>query len=200
LDLGCGQGWYASALSKQGYAVTGVDASAGQIEKAREFAQQQGLALTFHVSGASSLPFDDEKFDFAYSINVLHHILVEADRKRAFAELLRVLKPGGVFFLHEINTENPIFRLYMSYVFPLINRIDEGDERWLLPSRLPVIEGASWAPHVEFFTFLPDFLPERVSRALGPLERWLESSKYLRRFSAHFLAVLVKPPGAKVQR
>ncbi|TPV97238.1 MAG: methyltransferase domain-containing protein [Myxococcales bacterium FL481] len=192
LDLGCGQGWYATAMAREGFAIAGVDMSAGQVAKARAYAQAAGVELDCSVASAAEIPFEDESFDFVYSINVVHHILSEADRQSTYAEIRRVLKPGGMFFLHEMNTINPVFRLYMSYVFPLINSIDEGNERWVLPNALPQVSGAHWASDVDYFTFIPDFVPAWLLRWLAPVERVLEELPFSRRQSAHFMACLVR--------
>jgi hypothetical protein len=88
-----------------------------------------------------------------------------------------------------MNVENPIFRVYMSYIFPLLKSIDEGTELWLLPSRLPEIDGGAWQPERVYFTFLPEFLPSLGHRMFEPLERWMERSG-LRRYAAHYMAAL----------
>ena len=197
LDIGCGQGWYAIELARRGHTVTGVDASAGQISAARAEAERAGVTLDLHVASAGSLPFPDETFDVAYAVNVLHHVIDLDERERAFGEIVRVLRSGGRFFLHEMNTRNPLFRTYMSYVFPLLRRIDEGNEAWIHPRRLPVVAGARWLPDIDWFTFLPDFLPARLLAWLAPLERRLERSPWLRELSAHYLAVLEKEPATR---
>jgi hypothetical protein len=46
---------------------------------------------------------------------------------------------------------------------------------------------------VEYFTFLPDFLPEALLTLLRPLEAWLEAS-FLRGLSAHYVACFRKAP------
>ena len=102
-----------------------------------------------------------------------------------------MLKPGGLFFLHEINVENPLFRFYMSYWFPLLCDIDEGTEEWIKPSRLPRVEGAVWSRDVDYFTFLPDFTPRAALRALTSVEARLERSS-IRSWSAHYAASLRK--------
>ncbi|HEY8947067.1 MAG TPA: class I SAM-dependent methyltransferase, partial [Polyangiaceae bacterium] len=192
LDLGCGQGWYLAEFVRRGYSMDGADYSAGQIEQAGRYLRGAGLNAGALVrADAQALPFEDASYDFVYSINAFHHMLAPGAQQRAFREAVRVLRPGGVFVLHEMNTENPVFRLYMGYVFPLLKRIDEGNEEWLLPSALPEVHGASWSRDVQYFTFLPDFVPPFVQRALAGLERWLERSP-LRRFSAHYQACLEK--------
>jgi SAM-dependent methyltransferase len=210
LDLGCGQGWYLGALAEVGFRMHGIDYSAGQLRKASENARQAGSAAAELDAGATlagvearrrlcqadaqALPFPDGSFDFAYSINAFHHLPSRAAQERAVREIVRVLRPGGVFILHEINTLNPVFRLYVGYLFPLIKQIDEGTERWILPSDLPAAPGASWSADRQYFTFTPDFVPSALQRLLGGVERRLEQSA-LRRFSAHYQACLVKSPG-----
>jgi len=193
LDLGCGHGWYACEMAKAGYAMTGVDLSAEQIANAKEHAREEGCELGVMTASATELPFPDASFDFIYSINVLHHIEDPLAQAQAFSEIVRVLKPGGKFFLHEINVENPLFRLYMSYLFPVIRDIDEGSERWIRPSRLPAVPGGNWDREVRYFTFLPDFVPSPVLKALAGVERSLEQS-FMASWSAHYMAVLRPDP------
>lgn len=191
LDLGCGPGWYAGEMARAGYAMSAVEASAGQLSSARRNAAAAGVDVRLEQASVDALPFPDASFDFVYAINVMHHVTAPGVRERALAEVLRVLVPGGVFFLQEINTENPLFRFYMGYVFPLIRAIDEGTERWIPPSNLPPVPGGRWLEPVDYFTFLPDFLPRALQAPLAPLERALESSP-LRQLSAHYVARLVR--------
>jgi ubiquinone/menaquinone biosynthesis C-methylase UbiE len=191
LDLGCGQGWYALALSQRGFQMTGCDPSIGQVCAAQEFAAAQNAELDIFHAGGESLPFADASFDFVYCINVMHHVTGRSAKTRVLSEIRRVLKPGGVFFMHEMNVRNPLFRLYMSYLFPLIKRIDDGTEVWIPPHQLPPVPGASWSPDVWYFTFLPDFLPRQVMRLLEPIEKRLEQS-VMCVWSAHYMARLVK--------
>jgi 2-polyprenyl-3-methyl-5-hydroxy-6-metoxy-1,4-benzoquinol methylase len=191
LDLGCGQGSYAIELVKRGYQVWGIDTSAAQIETARQNADRSGLVMELRAGQLTEQEFADASFDFVYSINVFHHITSQEDRAATLNEVARILRPGGLFILQEINVSNPLNRLYMSYIFPLINRIDDGSEVWLLPSRLPGLTAGAWEKELQYFTFIPNFLPkgllswsERIEPVLG--------RTMLRSLSAHYMAVFEK--------
>ena len=192
LDLGCGQGWYITEMAKQGFTMSGVDLSAEQVSLARKHAAAAGVDVRLETAGGQRLPFPDDGFDFAYAINVIHHVTDPAVRNTLWHELVRVLKPGGIFFMHEINIANPLFRFYMSYLFPLIKTIDEGTEVWAHPARLPDVAGAHWETDIRYFTFLPDFTPAGlIFKLLRALEQKLERSR-LRSWSAHYVARPVK--------
>ena len=188
LDAGCGQGWYVGRMCDLGFEVDGIDASAGQVALAAKNIAPRGR---IRVGSVLSVPEPAGSYDFIYTINVLHHLMSIDEQRRAFAELMRVLKPGGLLFVHEINTRNVLFRFYMGYVFPSLNCIDEGIERWLLPHRMALYTDAPLVD-LRYFTFLPDFLPQALVKTLAPLERLLESSPF-RPYSAHYMAVLQKP-------
>jgi ubiquinone/menaquinone biosynthesis C-methylase UbiE/uncharacterized membrane protein YbhN (UPF0104 family) len=189
LDVGCGQGAYVARMRERGFDVAGIDESAQQVRLA---ARNVGSDLIVTRGSVLKIPAPDASYDFVYVINVLHHLSSVEEQHRALAEIFRVTRPGGLLFVHEINTRNILFRFYMGYVFPSLNCIDEGVERWLLPHRLdrytdrPVVE-------VQYFTFLPDFVPQRLVRLLRPIERLLEMSP-LRVYSAHYMAVVKHVP------
>jgi 2-polyprenyl-3-methyl-5-hydroxy-6-metoxy-1,4-benzoquinol methylase/uncharacterized membrane protein YbhN (UPF0104 family) len=188
LDVGCGHGTYVARMRALHYDVRGIDMSAGQVRLANRHVGENGIVT---VGSALEIHEPDQSFDFVYTINVVHHLPSVEDQRRAFKELLRVLKPGGFIFLHEINTRNVLFRFYMGYVFPSLNCIDEGVERWILPARLAQYTDAPIVD-VRYFTFLPDFIPQAIVRVLRPVERLLEASPW-RVYSAHYMAVLQKP-------
>ena len=190
LDIGCGQGWYLAQMARSGYTMTGCDLTAGQIAQAQQFCTDEGISADLHIAGAESLPFAAQSFDFAYAINVFHHITDPEVRLRAFSDVVRVLKPGAPLVLIEMNTLNPLFRFYMSYIFPLLRDIDDGTEIWLSPDHPPVVPGAKWSDTVDFLTFVPDFVPSPLLRPLVLVESALERSLF-KRFSAHFAISLI---------
>jgi ubiquinone/menaquinone biosynthesis C-methylase UbiE len=88
LDVGCGPGSVLTQLTRAfDVEGVGVDASPMMIEVARREAPE----IEFHVGRAEHLPFRDATFDAVISRMVVHHL----DRRRAFAEMRRVLSPGG---------------------------------------------------------------------------------------------------------
>jgi ubiquinone/menaquinone biosynthesis C-methylase UbiE len=188
LDVGCGQGAYVARMRDLGFEVAGIDASAGQVALASRNVGAPGIITTGSVL---RIPAVDRAYDFVYVINVLHHLASLEEQRRAMAELARVLRPGGLLLVHEINTRNVLFRFYMGYVFPSLNCIDEGVERWLLPDRMAVYTDMPVAD-IHYFTFLPDVLPQGLVRLLTPIERLIEDSR-LGVYSAHYMAVLRKP-------
>ena len=191
LDLGCGQGWHVCEIAQLGYQMYGVDQSEQQLKFAVRRAEERGLQVDLRVASVPKLPFPDNFFDFVYAINVFHHLTEDEARPKALEEIVRVLKPQGVFFLQEINTSNPLFRVYMGYLFPLIRGIDLGTEKWIRTNQLPLVRGAEWQKDCDYFTFLPDFISPWLLRYLEGIERFLEWSIF-RKWSAHYVARLVK--------
>jgi ubiquinone/menaquinone biosynthesis C-methylase UbiE len=102
LDVGSGIGGPARYLAQRfGCRVTGVDITPVFCAVARELTQRLGLAgrVEFVRSDALAMPFDDARFDGAYSMNVSMNI---SDRAGLYREIGRVLKPGGWLALSEI--------------------------------------------------------------------------------------------------
>lgn len=188
LDVGCGTGWYARALEDHGHVVSGFDRAPGQVRQL----QQRAVTGSGAIGDACALPCAAQSFDFAYSVNVIHHLPGRAAQAEALGEIHRSLRPGGLFFLHEINVVNPLHRFYMVFLFPVLKDIDEGTEHWILPGETALFAGFERVS-VTYFTFLPDFLPAWALRLLRPIERLLELSP-LRKLSAHYMLVLRKLP------
>jgi SAM-dependent methyltransferase len=95
LDLGCGTGADAIDIAQRvapSGAVTGVDVSEAMIAEARRRVASSGLPLAFEVGSATQLRFANNTFDACRTERMLMHI---AEPTHAFAEMVRVTKPGG---------------------------------------------------------------------------------------------------------
>lgn len=96
LELGSGTGFFLLNLIQGGVISSGAvtDLSPGMVQVALRNAAGLGLDVTGRVADAERLPYDDGEFDLVVGHAVLHHI---PDVPAAFAEVLRVLRPGGRF-------------------------------------------------------------------------------------------------------
>lgn len=110
LDYCCGEGFYSLFVADVGGHVTGIDISDVSVEHCRSEAEKRGVAgLThFQVMDAEAMEFADDSFDYIVCAGVLHHL----DLNRAYAELARVLKPGGEIICMEPLKHNPLIQLY----------------------------------------------------------------------------------------
>ncbi len=111
LDVGCGTGSLTLTAARRvgpSGAAYGIDASPEMIAVARQKAQRSGFATVFEVGLIEKLDFPDATFDVVISRLVIHHLPDELKRQ-GFAEILRVLKPGGRVFLADFAPPaNPI--------------------------------------------------------------------------------------------
>jgi 2-polyprenyl-3-methyl-5-hydroxy-6-metoxy-1,4-benzoquinol methylase len=107
LDLGCGVGRHALLLAREGFTVHAVDASPAAMEFVAGQAKTAGLDLSLKMSEMTAIPYDNETFDYLLAWNVIYHGDLPVVL-RSLAEILRVLKPGGIFqgtMLSKRNTE-----------------------------------------------------------------------------------------------
>jgi ubiquinone biosynthesis O-methyltransferase len=100
LDLGCGGGFMAEPLARQGAHVIGVDPSAPAIEVAKQHAEETGLSIDYRVGTGEKLPVADSAVDIVVCVDVLEHV---DDLDAVIGEIRRVLKPGGLFLFDTIN-------------------------------------------------------------------------------------------------
>jgi SAM-dependent methyltransferase len=102
LDVGCGLGGSARYLAHEHKCrVTGIDLTEQYVEVARTLAQWVGLndVVEFRHCSALDMPFADSTFDAVWT----EHVQMNISNKRAFyAEITRVLKPGGRLLFHDI--------------------------------------------------------------------------------------------------
>jgi ubiquinone/menaquinone biosynthesis C-methylase UbiE len=105
LDVGCGLGESTFLLRERldngsgrpGGRLTGLDITAQHIAVAT--ARRTGDRPEFVLGSAAELPFEDESFDRVLALECAFHF---PDRRRFFAEALRVLRPGGVLGMADV--------------------------------------------------------------------------------------------------
>jgi ubiquinone/menaquinone biosynthesis C-methylase UbiE len=96
LDLGCGTGLFARLLARETpeTLVAGLDVSRAMIEEAVALARENGVAVDFIRAEAPELPFRDASLGGILQARGMSFI---EDVGRLFAEVSRVLRPGGRF-------------------------------------------------------------------------------------------------------
>ncbi len=97
LELGCGTGNDAARLAGEGYAVTAIDLSGEAIAQAR--ARFGPLARFLVADMTQRLPFPDGSFDAVMS-NVAVHMFPDGVTRAVFAQVGRLVRPGGLFAFH----------------------------------------------------------------------------------------------------
>ena len=102
LDLGCGPGFFTVLFAEMGCRVDAVDASDEMLERARANveAAAPGHSVSFYEGDVTELPFRDATFDVVACRNVTW---LMRDPVAAYAEWLRVLRPGGSLAVFDAN-------------------------------------------------------------------------------------------------
>jgi SAM-dependent methyltransferase len=131
VELACGTGRIAVPVAKAGIRVIGVDASAGMLEVAREFAQTEGVAelLDLRLGDMREPPVGERVGLVLIPFRSLLHMTTEADRLRALSAARELLVPGG--------------RLVFDVFAPSRDDVEDTHGRWL--EREPgIFERADW--------------------------------------------------------
>jgi len=153
LDVGCGSALLWKVNRERidpSWSLTLVDLSPGMVEAARAVL---GDGADYVVADAQALPFTDESFDVVIANHMLYHV---PDRPRAFAEIRRVLVPGGV--LHAATNGRDFMRELVELVGP----------RWRFARHMEAFGLETGPPQLE--PFFDDVRVERFENELRVTE------------------------------
>ena len=96
LDIGCGNGYFTRALTRAGYAVTGIDISSQMLDTAQALALREGIRAEFLLGDITKLRVNTKK-DFCIAINDCINYIPKNKLKSAITHVKGCLKRGGVF-------------------------------------------------------------------------------------------------------
>ncbi len=127
LEIGPGFGATTRILADRVPKLTALELNERYCEQLRS---ALGGSVNVVHGDATQLPFEDGRFSAAVCFTMLHHIPSAELQDRAFAEIARVLAPGGVFAGTDSIGEGRVFKLI--HVGDVLNLLDPGS----LPGRL----------------------------------------------------------------
>jgi SAM-dependent methyltransferase len=157
LDVGCGQGQLLRLGRSHFAAATGTDQSLKMLESCSDLEVR-------HQDLPERLPFESKSFNFITTVCVYHHV-PEPQRLPFTQEVVRLLKPGGIFCLMEHNPLNPVTRL-------IVSRSPVDADAHLMSARRAknlVASAACTVLDTRYFLLFP----RRIHRYLAPLEHRL---------------------------
>lgn len=128
LDPGTGPGHHAIYYASKGYSATGIDGSAGAIERARENAQKAGVSVNFELADATKLDGFDGRFDTVVDCAFYHTFSTEPELRASYVEALRrATRPGARLYMFEFGEHNV-------NGFKMLRSLSENDFRDVLPA------------------------------------------------------------------
>jgi ubiquinone/menaquinone biosynthesis C-methylase UbiE len=102
LEVAPGPGYHAIELARLGHVVTGLDISRTMVEIAAGQAGRAGVAVDFRHGDVTAMPFPDAGFDLIVCQAAFKNFL---DPVAALNEMHRVLRPGGVAVIQDLNAD-----------------------------------------------------------------------------------------------
>jgi len=134
LNIGCGAGREAIALTKLGFEVTGIDLSENMIKTAKEESKSYDLNINFDVCSVMDIDkYESSKYDYIiftralYSYIPGHNLRIEVLKKAK-----ELLKDNGFltisgYIVKEIAISNLLRRKIISKIYGLKNKAEKGD-------------------------------------------------------------------------
>ncbi len=198
LDIGCGVGAHMARLLDQGFEVTGIEPSA----EMRRLAEKNIPADLVSDGSVLQLPALDSSIDFVYAIEVFRY-LDARDNAQGHQEIVRVLKPGGIYFGTYVNKWALDGFRQLSQFRKLAERLAGTPRRYHVEFETPSslcdkLEAAGFSQvRAHGAMFAPLRVLHKASSRLGaavskltiPHETWLSDYAPFRSFAGHLIIV-----------
>jgi ubiquinone/menaquinone biosynthesis C-methylase UbiE len=166
IELGSGTGFFLLNLMQSGIGGTGIvtDLSSGMVSVAVRNGKNLNLNVTGLVADAEHLPFADSSVDLVVGHAVLHHV---PDLDALFAEVNRVLRPGGRFvFCGEPTQKGDVVARALSrltwWTSTRMTKLPMLHAKWALPEH--ELTASSREAALESIVDIHTFDPDQLSR------------------------------------
>ena len=198
LDVGCGVGAHMARLLDQGFEVTGIEPSA----EMRRLAAKNVPADLVSDGSVLQLPAAASSIDFVYAIEVFRY-LDSRDNTQGHREIVRVLKPGGIYFGTYVNKWALDGFRQLSQLRTLARRVTGAPGRYHVEFETPSslcdklraagfsqveAQGAMFAPLRPLHKLSPR-LGAAASRLAMAHDTWLSDYGPFRAFAGHLIII-----------
>jgi len=211
-EICCGRGEAFALLGPKIGRGVGVDVSLSMLKAARS--EHAGRPLAFVQGDATMLPLADGAFDSVFMLGGIHHV---NQRSRLFAEIARILKPGGRFYFREPVSDFALWRWLRSGIYRLSPALDHDTERPLrYEETVPPLTEAGfscdhWSTHGFFgfclfmnsdvlvFNRLFRFVPgiRAMTRWSTRLDEWIVNLPRMQNSGLQVIGVAVRAPAGQ---
>jgi ubiquinone/menaquinone biosynthesis C-methylase UbiE len=198
LDVGCGIGAYMARLLDRGFSVIGIEPSA----EMRRLAGPTIPADLVRDGSVLQLPVPNSSLDFVYAIEVFRYLDMR-DNIQGHHEIVRVLKPGGIYFGTYVNKWALDGFRQLSQFRKLAEGLSGTPRRYHVEFETPsslreklraagfshiATHGAMFAP-LRILHKISPRVGAAVSRITMPHEARLSDHRAFRPFAAHLIAI-----------
>ena len=120
LDIGCGTGRWSKYLSKKARFIEAIDPSDAVLSAATYLEECDNIRIS--QASIDDIPFEDDSFDFVFSLGVLHHI---PNTQEAMNKSVKKVKHGGCFLVYlyySLDGRGSLFRI-LFYISNIMRKV-----------------------------------------------------------------------------
>ena len=150
LEIGAAQGSLLIALSKRGYDCEGIEPVDFALETAKELSTEMRQPIKIKKGFVEEIPYEDASFNVVIAESVMEHVI---DIRKAFKEISRVLKPGGIFYFTSASAMCP--KQSEIQYFPFFPWYPQRTKLWIMnwaKINKPSLVGWTDTPAINWFT------------------------------------------------
>lgn len=173
LDLGCGTGRWTKYLAPQVKFIEAVDPSEAVLSAANLLKNETNVRVT--QSSVDNLPFEDNSFDFAFSLGVLHHI---PNTEKALSKIVAKLKPEGYLLLYlyyNLDNRGNFYKLIFN-LSSIFRKVISQSPTSLKQFICDTIAITVYIPFITMSRVLKNILPKQTLWKKIPLSYYVEKS------------------------